>query len=74
MCGKTKSKKGEPPAQTKGRFFVFTMIRSQDLIAASKIDHFHFSSCRVSFLCLCFVVFTSVLGIDSVELKVLAIE
>ena len=39
-----------------------------------QIALFHFSSCRFSFLCLCFVVFASVLGIDSVELKVLAIE
>ena len=51
MCGKTKSKKGEPPAQTKGRLFVFTMIRSQDLIAASKIDHFHFPAELVFFVC-----------------------
>ena len=40
----------------------------------SKIGHFHFSSCRFSFLFLCFVAFTSVLDKDSVELKVLAIE
>ena len=39
---------------------VVRMRRSQDLIVASKIDHFHFSSCRFSFLCLCFVVFASV--------------